>query len=127
MSLTSELGLCALCRPLPGIAFKLETVRNIPYHEDIDALRKSASGGCPLCAWMLRNLPDYGLSKFRFLEYLEESGSHHFSLRFLHANDLSQRAVEQIQQKSSSVDALDHLFMTFDLFDANGTLLFTRA
>jgi hypothetical protein len=128
MSSSTEATLCELCKPLPIIASKLESVRDIPYHKTLEAVEASALTGCILCTWILENLPNYAISKIRHLEYLARTGFQNFSLMYLIADTEVQRIQEQIRQQPQQIpiNELDNLGMFFQAFYCNGELSLSR-
>jgi hypothetical protein len=123
MSSSKQLALCEFCKPLATIATRLENVRDIPYHESLEALKASALNGCVFCTWILENLPEFGISKLQNLRYTVATGPsrQYFSLRYL---------VEKSKFDRSKLRGLFHEYdnvFCFEGFYCNGrfSLLFT--
>jgi len=127
MSSTTNAALCELCKPLPTIASRLKSVRDIPYHSNFEALKASALNGCILCTWISENFPDYAFSKINNLEYVSSIGYQVFALMYEITDAEKLRIRTQIREQPRQspslavpIIGLDNLGMVFQTFYCNG-------
>jgi hypothetical protein len=119
MSSSIQPVLCDFCKPIATIATRVEKVRDIPYHGSLEALKASALNGCVFCMWILENLPKFGISKLKSLQYIVGTGPtrQHFSLKYLIENSKYDYSKLQGPFHSS-----DNLGICFEGFYCNGRL-----